>query len=133
MFRNIVFAISQIVVIFLVVWSSRLWLRLGLAIVAVAASSFLYATGRLYQDPNALYFDGNFAAQTIDPEIDKQSGIIKFRRVVEATNKLDWHSTFTYQEWRLLCNGPSEPDYNLWSYGVLRSYGYNNIECRIAP
>jgi hypothetical protein len=82
---------------------------------------------------DALYLDGTVAAQTIAPEIDKKSGIIKFERVVEATSKLDWNSTFTYRRWRLRCNGPSEPDSNLWSYGIIRSYGYNDIECRITP
>jgi hypothetical protein len=82
---------------------------------------------------DALYLNGNLAAQTIAPEIDKKSSVIKFNRVVEATSKLDWNATFTYRGWRLRCNGPSEPDYNLWSYGVIRSYGYNDIECRITP
>ena len=107
--------------------------RLLAYLYGVSGVCYQSPTGRPYQNSNALYLDSNFAAQTIAPEINKTSGVVKFKRVVEAPSKLDWNSIFTYRTWRLRCNGPSEPNYNLWSYGVIRSYGYNDVECSIIP
>jgi hypothetical protein len=122
MLRNIVFAISQVIVLCFIIWRPTIYVRLGLGIVPVGAASFLYFTVRSYQDANALYLDRNLAAQTISPAINEKSGVVKFKRVVEAPSKLDWTSISTYRKWRSRCSGPSEPDYNLSSYGVIRSY-----------
>jgi hypothetical protein len=122
------------------------WQKIAVAFIIIAAVlSFGQGSWNIYRakglkeeltalkDNDALYLDGHLAAQTLSPEINENTGSIKFKRVVEATSKLDWNSTFTYRGRRLRCNGPSEPNDNLWSYGVLRSYGYNDIQCRITP